>query len=76
MNTIKPFQVINGEELMDMDYKPVRYIVKNLLPQGLTILAGAPKTGKSFLALELCLSVSKGEKLWDFKTTKGTVLYL
>ncbi len=76
MNTIKPFQVINGEELMDMDYKPVRYIVKNLLPQGLTILAGAPKTGKSFLALELCLSVSKGEKLWDFETTKGTVLYL
>ena len=54
MNTIKPFQVINGEELMDMDYKPVRYIVKNLLSQGLTILAGAPKTGKSFLALEPC----------------------
>lgn len=76
MNTVKPFPVINGEELMDMEYKPVRYIVENLLSQGLTILAGAPKTGKSFLALELCIAVSKGEKLWDFETTKGTVLYL
>ena len=27
MNTIKPFQVINGEELMDMDYKPVSVLV-------------------------------------------------
>jgi len=48
---IKPFNVINGEELMDMACQPIRYVVQNILAQGLTILAGAPKTGKSFLAL-------------------------
>ena len=39
----KLLQVINGEELMDMDYKPIKFVVKDFL-----ILAGAPKTGKSF----------------------------
>ena len=44
----KLLQVINGEELMDMDYKPIKFVVKDFLTQGLAILAGAPKTGKSF----------------------------
>ncbi len=73
---IKPLNVINGEELMDMAYQPIHYVVQNILAQGLTILAGAPKTGKSFLALWLCLCVAKGERLWDFETKQGAVLYL
>ena len=47
----KLLQVINGEELMDMDYKPIKFVVKDFLTQGLAILTGAPKTGKSFFAL-------------------------
>ena len=72
----KLLQVINGEELMDMDYKPIRFAVKDFLSQGLAILAGAPKTGKSFFALWLSLCVAKGEAVWDYETAKGTVLYL
>ncbi len=40
------------------------------------ILAGAPKIGKSWLALWLCLCVSQGQPLWNFATTQGEVLYL
>ena len=40
------------------------------------ILAGAPKIGKSWLALCLCLCVSQGQPLWNFATTQGEVLYL
>lgn len=72
----KPLQVMSGEELMDMDYKPIKFAVREFLPQGLAILAGAPKTGKSFFALWLCLCVAKGEPVWDCETAKGTVLYL
>lgn len=72
----KPLQVMSGEELMDMDYKPIKFAVREFLPQGLAILAGAPKTGKSFFALWLCLCVAKGESVWDCETAKGTVLYL
>ncbi len=45
-------------------------------PKGLHILAGSPKIGKSWLALWLCIQVSKGEEVWDFKTKKSAVLYL
>lgn len=53
-----------------------RYVVDQLLPQGLHILAGAPKVGKSWLALWLCLQVAKGEPVWSFESSQGTVLYL
>jgi hypothetical protein len=46
------------------------------LPQGLSILAGAPKVGKSWLALQICLAVAKGEKLWELSSEQGVVLYL
>ena len=69
-------KTVTGEELMSMDLPPIRMIVEKLLPQGLHILAGAPKTGKSWLTLWICLQVSKGEPVWDLPTEKGTVLYL
>ncbi len=48
------FSVIDGETLMTMPLEPVKFIIESLLPQGLHILAGAPKAGKSWLALWLC----------------------
>ena len=53
-----------------------RFIASELIPQGLHILAGAPKIGKSWLALQICLRVAIGETLWNFPVTSGTVLYL
>lgn len=55
---------------------PTRFIAGELIPQGLHILAGAPKIGKSWLALQICLQVAAGEQLWSFPVTTGTVLYL
>ena len=71
----KTLQVINGEELMDMDYKPIKFAVRDFLTQGLAILAGAPKTSKSFFALWLCICVAKGEPVWNYETQNGAVLY-
>ncbi len=56
-------------------YKPIMFTVEGLLAQGLFILAGSPKVGKSWLALELCLSIAKGEKLLDRTTQQGSALY-
>lgn len=69
-------KTITGEELSNMELPPTRMIVHRLLPQGLHILAGAPKTGKSWLTLWLCLQISKGKPVWKLPTEKGTVLYL
>jgi len=67
---------IDADTLMTTPLPATRYVVDQLLPQGLHILAGAPKVGKSWLALWLCLQVSKGETVWGFKSSGGTVLYL
>ncbi len=58
------------------EYEPTPFLVDELIPEGLHILAGAPKIGKSWLALWLCLCVSQGQPLWNFATTQGEVLYL
>ena len=68
--------VIDGETLMDMRLPPTRFCVDTFLPQGVTILGGAPKIGKSWLVLDLCIRVAKGEPLWDLPTHRGTTLYL
>lgn len=57
-------------------YKPIEFVIDGLIAQGLYILAGAPKVGKSWLALDMCLSIAKGEKVLGQQTTQGTALYL
>ena len=71
-----PLICIDGETLMTTPLPPIRFIISGLLPQGLHILAGPPKVGKSWLALWLCLQVSKGEPVWGFESRQGSVLYL
>lgn len=69
-------QTIDADTLQSTAYEPVSFVVDDLLPQGLHLLAGAPKIGKSWLALWLCLCISQGQPLWNFATTQGEVLYL
>ena len=53
-----------------------KFVVDTLLAQGLHILAGSPKVGKSWLALWLAVTVAKGEPVWNMTTRQGTTLYL
>ena len=76
MSQIKRLQTIDADTLQSTAYEPVSFVVDDLLPQGLHLLAGAPKVGKSWLALWLCLRVSQGQPLWNFAVTQGEVLYL
>lgn len=76
MENEKKFEAIDGETLLDMDIPSTKFIIKGLLPQGLAIIAGAPKIGKSWLMLDWCVKIAKGENIWNFKTTQGTTLYL
>ena len=47
-----------------------------MLPHGVSILGGAPKIGKSWMVLDWCVRIAKGENVWNLTTEKGTVLYL
>ena len=73
---MKKLETMTAEQLQRAPYSPVPFLVEELLPAGLHILAGAPKIGKSWLALWLCLCVAQGQPLWNFAVTQGEVLYL
>ena len=73
---MKKLETMTAEQLQSAPYSPVPFLVDELLPEGLHILAGAPKIGKSWLALWLCLCVSQDQPLWNFAVTQGEVLYL
>lgn len=72
----KSLETVTGQQLMEMELNEPRFIIENILPTGLHILAGSPKIGKSWLVLWLCQMIATGEDVWGFKTTKGKVLYL
>jgi RecA-family ATPase len=63
-------------ELYDTDFPDPDWLVKELIPTGLVSLAGHPKIGKSWMALQLAVSVASGSKFLDLDVTQGKVLYL
>ena len=67
---------IDGETLMSQPLTPLNFVVDTLLSQGLHILAGSPKVGKSWLALWLAVMVAKGNPVWGMGVKQGTTLYL
>ena len=71
-----PLITVDGRTLMDRPLEPLNFVVDTLLSQGLHLLAGSPKVGKSWLALWLAVTVAKGEPVWNMTTKQGTTLYL
>jgi hypothetical protein len=46
--------LISGDHLIAKEFEPVTYIYREIIPAvGLTLIAGAPKEGKSWLALQI-----------------------
>ncbi|WP_312637295.1 AAA family ATPase [Oscillibacter sp.] len=72
----KKLETMDAQPLMTTPMEPLRFIVSRLILQGRHILAGAPKVGKSWLALWICLQAAKDEAVWGFETRKCEVLYL
>lgn len=73
---MKKFNTITGEELLAKEIRGIPFVVKDLIPVGLALLAGAAKAGKSWLALWLCIAIAKGETVWGYESQQCTTLYL
>ena len=72
----KPLTVIDGETLMDTRLPKRSFCIETLLPEGISMLGGAPKIGKSWMVLDFGVRIAKGESIWNLPTKPGTVLYL
>jgi hypothetical protein len=57
---IGELDIVTAAELADMIFPPVCYVVDGYIAEGLTILAGKAKIGKSWLALNFAIAVAAG----------------
>ncbi len=70
-------KVKSVRELMETEFPEVRYAVPGIIPEGVSLLAGKPKLGKSWLALGLCIAVASGGYALGKKPVEmGGALYL
>lgn len=67
---------ISATEILSKDYPAPRWAVPGLIPEGLSILAGRPKIGKSWLALNAAVArATGGPFLGKFPVEKAPVIY-
>src|SRR5262249_58141949 len=70
-------ETFTAAELVAMELPEPRWAVEGILPEGVTVLAGKPKLGKSWLALNVALAVAGGGvALGAVRVEGGLVLYL
>ena len=63
-------------DLMNMQFEEINWIVPDLLPEGVFTLAGRPKVGKSWLALQLATVASNGGLFLGKDVIQQKVLYI
>ena len=67
---------MSADDLCALEFAPQNYIVPGYIVEGLTLFAGKPKVGKSWLLLHAALAVGRGGfTLGDVKCAQGDVLY-
>ena len=69
-------RLIDSTTLMQNVYPEPKWAVPKLIPEGLTLLVGRPKMGKSWLALSLAIEVASGGKaLGSIPVKQGKAVY-
>ncbi|MGW8682159.1 AAA family ATPase [Streptomyces sp. NPDC055817] len=73
----RPRTAWTADQLMAAEFPEPKWAVPGILAEGVSLLAGPPKVGKSWLSLGLALSVAAGGQAFDSVPVKGgPVLYL
>jgi AAA domain len=69
--------VFSAADLQHKKFSLVSSVIEGLIPEGLSMLVGRPKIGKSWLALDIALAVASqdGTCLGGRKVEHGNVLY-
>ena len=68
---------MSSEELLAAEFPPIVWVIPGFITTGLTIVAGAPKLGKSWLVLGMACALSVGGRvLGDIKVDECDVLFL
>jgi hypothetical protein len=70
-------KTFSAADLLAKELPAVKWAIPGIVPEGVTILAGKPKLGKSWLALDMCIAVAAGGYAFGTKRVEqGSALYL
>jgi RecA-family ATPase len=68
---------VSAAELAAREFPPISYVIPEYVAEGLTVLAGRPKTGKSWMCLGWAIAVASGGVAFGKHDVEpGDVLYL
>ena len=67
---------IDAQELLMTPVNKPQFLVDDLIPSGVSIIAGDEKAGKSWMMLHLALCVAQGKDFLGHHVNLGTVFYL
>ncbi len=62
--------------LLERDMDPIGYLCDPYIPEGLTIVAGRPKCGKTTLERQKLAAVAGGGEIFGAECTKATAMFL
>ena len=68
-------KTVDAETLLSTPMSKTMFIVDGLISQGVNVISGASKIGKSWLMLWLGLHVAQGNSIWGLPTLQCDVLY-
>ena len=68
--------MLSGLDLVMMEFPEEQFIIQDIVPKGLVILSSEMASPARSLAMDMCLRVVTGEKLWKMDTRQGAVLYM
>ena len=70
-------QTVNAQLLRDKQFDPIKWVVPGIIPSGLSIFGGGPKTGKSIFVLDVAVAIAIGGYVFGkIKVEQGDALYL
>ena len=67
---------IAASDLQTAKIDPPEWLIPDVLPQGLAILCASSKVGKSWMAMQMCLAISRGKEFLDYASNQAGCLYL
>jgi len=69
--------ILKLDDLLSMDTPDEVWIVDKLIPQGITLLTGAPRSCKTYIVQDMALAVIQGKPfLGHFETTQSNILII
>ena len=75
MNTSKVVGFRPASELMEKEFKPIKFYIDGIIAEGLTVLGGASKIGKSWMLHQMCACIVEGKPFLGHRTEKAACLH-